>query len=416
MQKIFFIALKDLQVILRDRSALILMLAAPYLLALGFGLVSGSFSGDDSGSGLARIPIVVVNEDRGELGAGFVDLLQGERFADLLAVTNGATPASARDAVDREAASAAIVLPAGFSAGLLPGADGSRPEAATPVEIYGSAARPISAQVVQSIVDGYLAELDRSVIATQVTIDQLLRNGIADPAALPVLIPAISARSEQSDAQALIAVAVSEQGAVVEETEFNLLSFFAPGMAILFLMYTVSLGGRTFLSERTAGTLPRMLVTPTATAQIIGGKMMGIFLTGLVQVGVLMISFVLMLGLNWGGPGPVVLLVLAVVFAATGWGALLAAFSRTPGQVQTFGTALMLLFGMMGGTFGGPDGIPGWLRPLSQLTPNYWGLRGFVDLGLGGALADITTPLIWLTAIGAVLFAVSTVAFRRQYA
>ena len=40
MRKLFLIALKDLRLIFRDRSALVLMLAAPFVLTLGMGAVT----------------------------------------------------------------------------------------------------------------------------------------------------------------------------------------------------------------------------------------------------------------------------------------------------------------------------------------------------------------------------------------
>src|SRR5204862_6482378 len=72
MKKIFIIGWKDFTVIYRDRAALILMLAAPFVLTLGLGFVSGRFSGKTSG--LSDIPVVLVNEDEGALGQALVDV------------------------------------------------------------------------------------------------------------------------------------------------------------------------------------------------------------------------------------------------------------------------------------------------------------------------------------------------------
>src|SRR6185436_7834376 len=72
--------------------------------------------------------------------------------------------------------------------------------------------------------------------------------------------------------------------------EFDILAYMAPGMALLFLMYTVSYGGRSILAERSQGTLPRLLVSPTSNAQVLGGKVLGIFFTGVAQVGILILA------------------------------------------------------------------------------------------------------------------------------
>ena len=48
MSKLFIIGFKDLRIMFRDRAALILMLAAPFVLTLGLGLVTGGFSQSSS--------------------------------------------------------------------------------------------------------------------------------------------------------------------------------------------------------------------------------------------------------------------------------------------------------------------------------------------------------------------------------
>ena len=49
MRKLWAIGRKDLIVLFRDRAALILMLAAPLALTVGLGLVTGGFSGGQTG-------------------------------------------------------------------------------------------------------------------------------------------------------------------------------------------------------------------------------------------------------------------------------------------------------------------------------------------------------------------------------
>lgn len=66
--------------------------------------------------------------------------------------------------------------------------------------------------------------------------------------------------------------------------KFDVLAYLAPGMALMFLMFTVSNGGRSILAEKTQGTLPRLLVSPTSSTQILGGKVFGILLTGAAQM------------------------------------------------------------------------------------------------------------------------------------
>ena len=116
-------------------------------------------------------------------------------------------------------------------------------------------------------------------------------------------------------------------------------------------MYVVSQGGRSFLEERAQGTLPRLFVSPTNTGQVLGGKVLGVYLTGMAQMGILVIASAALFQLNWGRPPAVIILILASVTGAVGWGLLITALAKTPGQVSTIGSAMMLMFGILGGSF-----------------------------------------------------------------
>ena len=92
---------------------------------------------------------------------------------------------------------------------------------------------------------------------------------------------------------------------------------------------------------------------------------------------------------------------------------LITAVARTPGQVASLGSALMLIFGILGGSFINLEQMPPYIRVISSITPNAWGLDGFSTLALGGTLADLGKPILALVLMGALLFAVSTVIFSR---
>ncbi len=417
MKKVWTIGWKDLLVLFRDRGALILMLAAPFVLTIGLGLVTGSFSdGNSTGTGLADIPLAIVNEDEGELGQALVDVLTGSDLADLLEPTVVSDVASARQQVEADELAALVIIPAGFTASVIPQNMNTEPlETAVSIEIYASPGRPISAGVVEGIVQDFVNRVDMGLTSIQVTMTQLMTNGIVPMANAQAVSQEISERQiaqMQEGGQQVITIQ-RETAETGNENGFNALAYFAPGMAITFLMYTVALGGRSFLDERNKGTLSRLLVTPSSSTQVLGGKVLGIFLSGVAQVGVLVLASTLLFNLYWGDPLGVILLIITVAIAATGWGLLLASFAKTPGQVSSYGTALMLIFGVLGGGF---VNLPreGLLEIVSRITPNAWALDGFINLHLGGSLADIATELVALVIMGFVLFGVSVLLFNRR--
>lgn len=416
MKKVLTIGWKDLIVTFRDRAALIMMLAAPLVLTVGMGFVTGSFSQDDS-SGLADIPVVVVNEDEGQLGQALAEAFTSPELAELVEPTTAGSFAAARQQVDDDEVAAAVLIPAGFSAGVIPGQDGGAAGQAVAIEVYANPARPLSAGVVQAIVNSFASQVRAGQVSGQVAITQLIMDGLISPQEAPAASQAMVERMMGKDGggQALITLRRSS-AAVDEEETFNPLAFFATGMAVFFLMYTVTIGGRSILDERNARTLSRLLTTPTSLAQVLGGKVLGVFLTGFTQVIILIVATSLMFNLRWGDALGVVVLVAAVAAAATGWGILLAALAKSAGQISSLGTALMLIFGIMGGTFISLDNFSSAVRALGRITPNAWAVEGFNTLASGGVLADIVAPVVALLVMAALLFALAVLAFRQRKA
>jgi len=410
MSKLFVIGWKDLRLMFRDRAALLLMLATPFALTLGVGLVSGAFS--SGGSGIPQLPLVVVNQDDGQLGAALEEMLTSPDLADLLAPTLSADPAAAREQVMADKVVAAVIIPAGFTDSIIPRDAAAVSAPAVPIEVYTNPGRPISAGIVRSIVEGFVDQVEAGRVGGQVAIEQLLRSGLIAPQDIARVAQQIGQEQSQLAGEALIRVRRSDV-APEETNEFNPLLLLAPGMALVFLMFTVSLGSRSILVERRDGTLARMMSTATGSGSILVGKITGVYLVGAAQMFILILASALLFRLRWGDPLGVIALVLAAVAGAAGWGLLLAAVAKTPNQVATLGMALMLLFGVLGGNFFGST-LTGALGTLGKITPNAWAMDGFTTLARGGDLADIAPDIAALLLMGAVLLAISVALFNRK--
>ena len=413
MRKIFLIGMKDLRLAFRDPTALLLMLLAPFLLTLGMGFVTGAFSG--GGSGLEQMPVALVNQDEGELGQALVEVFQSPELAELLATTLLDDPIAARSQVDADQTAAAVIIPPGFSASILPSAGGSAGGKVVAIELYANPARPTGAGIVQTIVEEFVGRVEIGRIGGEVAIEQMLASGLlpADPQALAAAGEELGKQMAGDEAQ-LSAITIHKTRAVNEAAQFNIMAYMAPGMALMFLMLTVAYGGRTLLIELAQGTLPRLLVSPTAIYQILAGKLLGIYLTGVAQITILVAASSLLFGLRWGDPLGLAALILAVVFGATGWGVLLTTLVRTPGQAANVGTALMLIFGVLGGSFISLNNLPESIQFASKITPNAWGLEGFTTLALGGGLGDLGGTILGLLIMGMVLFGLGVLAFNRR--
>ncbi len=410
MNKILHIGWKDLRVIFRDRAALILMLVAPLAMTIGMGAVTGTL-GSSGSTGLQQVPVIVVNLDQDTLGNALVEVLKSPELSDLVAVSETADEAEARRLLEADEPSAVVIIPQGFTAGVIP-QDGQAPATAVKIEVYKNPTRQIGAGVVESIVERFMSEVETGRVGGQVAVAQLIAAGLVAPQDAADAGMQIGTRLANTQESLQTLTLETSQTEASDEPSF--LMYIAPGFALLFLMYTVSLGGKSLLVERQEGTLTRLLTTPTGSSEVLVGKMSGTYMIGLAQMTILILASAVMLGLRWGNPPALVLLLLTAVAGATGWGMLLAALCKRPGEVSAWGMAMTLLFGLVGGSFFG-GGVPtGLMGIIGMITPNYWGQKGFFTLARGGDLQDMLPIYAALLVMAAILLVISTAIFRRQ--
>jgi len=422
MKKLLNIALKDLKIMFRDPSALVWMLAMPIALTLAMAFAFGRLTGGGQAAGLSDIPVIIVDLDGGQMSQPIVQTFQSPDLADLIDATTSTDEPAARKAVEEDQVAAAIIIPAGFTEKIIPAALQQGDFAAlmereqSVVEVYASPARPISSSIVRSIVNAVLNRMSAAGAAAQTAITQLIMSGAVSPQDMQQIGNEIGMRVGEQAAQVeQMKLTVQSAGAQSNSGGFDWMAYMAPSMAVLFLMFTVSLGARSVLAERQWGTLQRLLISPSSPTQVLGGKVSGIFLTGLAQMVILIAFSALAFGVRWGAPVALIVLIVATVFAATGWGALIAAYAKSPGQAMSLGSMMALVFAGLAGNFVPRQNYPEFLQQISLITPNAWALEGFEALGLGGDLQAVLLPIVALTIMGAVLFTIATVMFRRQY-
>lgn len=416
MKKVLAITWKDIVILLRDRAALILILAAPFALTLALGAVSGGSSSQSSGIG--DIPLIIVNLDRGELGGNLLQAFTAPDLGGLFTVRIGTDIKSARQQVESDQVAALLIIPAGFSASILPDMQTGQSGSAAPIELYTSPERPYSASIIRSVLVEMVNALEAGPLSSQVVVQGLITSGrlAQDPTSIGQAVATLKSQEINQTGGQTIRMQVGQESPAVQNQPPSALSYLAPAMAVFFLMYTVTLGGRSLLVERENGTLARILTTTTSSAQVLGGKVSGIFISGFLQVSVLIMASALLFGLRWGAPLAVLLLVISVCLAATGWGILLASLATTPWQVGGIGSALMIIFGLLGGTFVPASQFSNLVRAVAKITPNYWSNNGFLILIGGGGLKEIAGAIEALWIMTVLLFAISIFFARKRWA
>ena len=110
------------------------------------------------------------------------------------------------------------------------------------------------------------------------------------------------------------------------------LNFFAPNIAVVFLFIGSGLGMRSLLMERSAGTLARITAAPLRPTQIVLGKLLAIFVTGLATIFVIWAVTTFAFGADWGDPLGVLLMCVGATVAMCGIGVFLTSLAKTEQQ------------------------------------------------------------------------------------
>ena len=390
MRATLLICGKDLKTRLRDRSAVLIGIVVPLGLALIFNSIFGGITGNSK-----AIALGVVNADRGAASARFVSgVLGAVGRTGVIAIHVEPTAARARALTANGTLDAAIVIPAGFSARVA----SQRPAA---MQVIGNVGNPISTEIARSIAGSYAADLNR----VRLSVATVLAAGGA--AASPARVHALAARA----AAAAAPVAVADVSAKSKQLDQK--SFFAAGMAVFFLFFTVQFGVTSLLEERNDGTLARLVAAPISRVSIIAGKLLTSFMLGLISMFVLVVATTVLFHASWGNPVGVAVLVISAILAATGIMALIATFAKNSEQAANWQSVVAVVLGLLGGTFFPVSLAPGILSRLTFVAPQAWFMRGLGDLR-GGSLSAVWVPALAMLVFAAVSSGIALTRLRHM--
>ena len=422
--KPWIIALKDTVIAFRDRNAILLMIAAPLMISMIMGAAFGNLGGNTSP--ISEIALIIVNADEGNLGETFteiissIDVESSEGTKSLFSVEEYASKDDAISQVEIGEARGVLYIPVDFSTQVE-----NKDETDNPIllEVYTDPSASVSPGiirgVVQQIVNAFNTVSIGNTVAVEQVFEQIDENTTPEVYANLENLEAIMLAENESfgeveGARERIRINAKTIGA---GEEFDFLGYFVPSMSIFFLMFAAFEGTRSILEEERAGTLHRLMTTPTSIIEILLGKIFGTFLTGTLQFMVLVSVSAFFFKVHWSDSLlPLVLLSIVTVISVTSLGAFLAGFARNANQAGILGTTLNLVFAMLGGNFIIATAFPDWLTIISKLTVNRWALDGFTTLANShGTLVDILPNIGALLGMAILYFSLATMLFRKRF-
>ena len=373
MRAALTIAAKDLKERLRDRSAIVLAVIVPLGLAFVMNLTLGPITDQAFSTDVA-----IADADGGAVAQAFSGTLAEIQEAGFITVAEASDSAAARVMVADDQISTAYLIPEGFS-----NAVGMSRQAA--ITVVANPDQPIGAQVGTAMAEGFAGEVD----AVRLSVATAIALGADDPEAL-----AAAASAEPAP----IVLASSQ----TEGKGYDFATFYAMGIAVFFLFFTVQFGVLSIIDERETGTMPRLLVAPISKQSILVGKLLASFLMGVASTVVLWLATTLLMGADWGSSIGVLILIVAGVAAAMGLTAAIATFTNTAEQAGAITAFIVVVFGVLGGVFFPVTRVSGAFEVVSRIAPHFWLMDGFQRLSAGEGLVDI------LPALGAIMLFAGT--------
>lgn len=390
----------------RERAVFIFNLILPLVFTF---VLSQANQGPIGNEGPTSWPLTIVNEDDGELGGVLAERLEESELLEVAA-------APQNDALNtlREGETVAVLLiPADFSAQVMAGQE-------VTLEYHVNQVAN-EAQLVQAVIDSALTELSGSVAAAEFTVsvaDELGR--FEGDAAAQNSYYQTAFQSAQEQWQTNRPVTVQATSLTRLEVHENVIASginqSSPGMMVMFAMFFTIGGVAVLVVEREQGTLRRLLVLPLQKFTILFGKLLGIYIAGVIQIALLVLVGAFAFGADWGRePVGLAILILCYAFAITSLGMLMAALVRTSAQANTLSTVIILPMAALGGAWWPLDIVPPWMKTFGHLFPTAWAMDGFTDLiarGLG--TGDILLEAGVLLLYGCVFMAIGIWRFRYE--
>jgi ABC-2 type transport system permease protein len=401
------IALKDIQIALKDRGAIIQLFLLPLLFIVAYSAVAAAFEAGDVDT---RIPLPVVDLDGGSEAQTLLAGLDraGGIQVELIAESD------AQQMLEENQIARLLTIPEDFTEEISEG------RMVTLRLVSHPDANQQNTEAVRLVVEGVAQDiaLESQLFASLHQMGEMQANAppeYQEAFATEKLIAQAQNQFEQSQDRPLVTIVQKVPGQDSEKEEFPSTAEVAvPGFTVLFVFLTAQSTARSIYDEKKFGSFRRLMAAPISKASLLAGKIVPNFITALIQVAVIFAFGVFGLGLLGFTPvklgnDPLALgiAILLIALCSSALGVVIAALARTESQIGGLSTFLLWGLGTLGGSIIPYFILENLLGPIPLALPHYWANKALDDIMVRGMmLADVSLTLIVLLGFSLVFFLV----------
>lgn len=405
----------------RDRVVQAMVFLLPVLFFSIFALVFGQQRDPTS-----KVNIAVVDEDQSDYSGRLVKALSEE---GALSVRTHAEKDGKGPILTRETGTAlvrdgvvpvTVVMPKGLKDSRTFGADAAN---RAKVQILSDPSDPIASQMVLGLLQkvGFTAAPD--VMADQgMAMFEKYGGGLTDQQRTALdgwkkELASPTASDTTKDVANSLALP-TEMVNVMQTDKFggtSMVSFYAAGVGVMFLLFSCSGAGGALLDEEESGTLGRLLGSRLGMNGVLAGKFTFITLLAMTQMTVMFTwgALVFHLPLASHLPGFIVMTVVTSM-AAAAFGLVLATISRSRAQLSGLSTIIILTMSALGGSMFPRFLMSETMQKMGLVTFNAWALDGYIKVFWRNAhVVELWPQVLVLGTLTVVFMAVARIFARR---
>ena len=205
-------------------------------------------------------------------------------------------------------------------------------------------------------------------------------------------------------------------GGTVDPVEYDPASNSSAGQLITWVFIPLIGISAALAYERQAGTLRRLLTSPTGRGTYLLGIILGNVLWALIQMVLLMVFGTFVMGVNWASqPLALAIVMVASCLAAAALGTMLGTFIKTAEQANGLSIMIGMVMALLGGCWYPLELFPQVVQNAVKVLPTTWAMNGMLDLLLRGqGVMGILPEAGVLLGFALVFFVVGIWRFRYE--